>query len=156
MPVCEPSTNTSRGSRPTAGPIGRTDPHLLRWVHLAELDSFLAAYRRYGAEPMSAGDADAYVADMARVASELGVPAPPRSVTGLRDQLRLYRGELRGTPEARQAARYLLLQPPMHPAVRAPYAVLSAAAVSLLPRWARRRSAALDAGVRDRGRAAGG
>lgn len=119
-------------------PYRANDPHLLRWVHLAELESFLVAYRRYGAEPMSARDADAYVADMARVASELGVPAPPRSVTGLRDQLRLYRGELRGTPEARQAARYLLLQPPMHPAARAPYAVLSAAAVSLLPRWARR------------------
>jgi uncharacterized protein (DUF2236 family) len=113
------------------------DPHLLRWVHLAEIDSFLTAYRRYGAAPMTDAAADAYVADAARVASELGVPAPPRSVAGLRDQLTSYRGELRGTPEARQAARYLLLQPPMHPAARAPYAALSAAAVALLPRWAR-------------------
>jgi uncharacterized protein (DUF2236 family) len=109
----------------------------MRWVHLAEVDSFLVAYRRFGAEPLDDADADRYVADMAEVARRLGVPAPPTSVRGLRDQLRSYRPELRGTPAARDAARYLLLQPPMHPAARAPYAVLSAAAVALLPRWAR-------------------
>lgn len=118
-------------------PYAANDPHLLRWVHLAEVDSFLAAYRRFGAEPLSAADADRYVADMALIARRLGVPAPPTSERGLRDQLRAYRPELRGTPAARDAARYLLLQPPMHPAARAPYAVLSAAAVALLPRWAR-------------------
>ena len=29
-------------------PYRANDPHLLRWVHLAELESFLVAYRRYG------------------------------------------------------------------------------------------------------------
>ncbi len=119
-------------------PYAANDPHLLRWVHLAEVDSFLSAYRRYGAERLTDDDADRYVADMAVVAHALGVPAPPKSVRALHDQLRTYRTELRGTPEARDAARYLLVQPPVHPAARAPYAVLSAAAVSLLPRWARR------------------
>ena len=36
------------------------DPHLLRWVHICEVDSFLAAHRVYGAEPrrlpLSIGD----------------------------------------------------------------------------------------------------
>jgi uncharacterized protein (DUF2236 family) len=113
------------------------DPHLLRWVHLAEVDSFLASYRRYGADPLSDADADGYVRDAAVVARALGVPAPPESARALRDQLRAFRPELRGTPAARAAARYLLVQPPMHPAVRPAYAVLSAAAVALLPRWAR-------------------
>jgi uncharacterized protein (DUF2236 family) len=118
-------------------PYRANDPHLLRWVHLAEVDSFLAAYRRYGATPITDAQADGYVADMARVARALGVPAPPVSVAGLHEQLRSYRGELRSTPEARDAARYLLLRPPMHPVARAPYAVLSGAAIALLPRWTR-------------------
>ena len=33
-------------------PYSANDPHLLRWVHLAELDSFLAAHDRYGADPL--------------------------------------------------------------------------------------------------------
>jgi len=118
-------------------PYEANDPHLLRWVHVAEIDSFLAAYRRYGASSLAPGEADRYVADAAVVARRLGVPAPPESERALRDQIRMYRGELEGTPEARRAARYLLIEPPMHPVARAPYTVLAAAAVALLPRWAR-------------------
>jgi uncharacterized protein (DUF2236 family) len=74
---------------------------------------------------------------MAVIARALGVPAPPESERALRDQLRAFRPELEGTPLARDAARYLLLQPPMHPAIRPVYTVLGSAAVALLPRWAR-------------------
>ena len=38
---------------------------------------------------------------------------------------------------AREAARFLLLTPPLPLPARAPYGVLSAAAVSMLPGWAR-------------------
>jgi uncharacterized protein (DUF2236 family) len=125
------------GTAPDGRSYEANDPHLLRWVHLAEVDSFLAAYRHYGAAPLTDDDADRYVADMAVVARRLGVPAPPRSARALHDQIRAFRPELTGTTEARDAARYLLLQPPMHPAARGPYTVLAAAAVALLPRWAR-------------------
>lgn len=118
-------------------PYAANDPHLLRWVHVAEVDSFLAANRRYAAEPLAGGERDEYVRQMAVIARALGVPAPPESVQALADQLRAYRPELRGTPEARDAARYLLLQPPMHPVVRPVYGVLASASVALLPRWAR-------------------
>ena len=126
-----------RGTAPDGRPYRADDPHLLRWVHVVEVDSFLTAHRRYGAAALTDAEADTYVAQAAVVARALGIPAPPTSVAGLRDQLRAFRPELAGTHEARQAARYLLVQPPMHPAARAPYAVLSAAAVSLLQRWAR-------------------
>jgi uncharacterized protein (DUF2236 family) len=125
------------GTSPDGRPYEANDPHLLRWVHVAEVDSFLTAYRRYGSEPLSDADADRYVADMAVVVHRLGVPAPPRSTRALHDQIRAFRPELGGTAEARDAARYLLLQPPMHPVARGPYTVLAAAAVALLPRWAR-------------------
>ena len=126
------------GVAPDGRPYAANDPHLLRWVHVAEVDSFLAAYRRYGAEPLSDADADEYVCQMAVIARALGVPAPPESERALHDQLRSFRGELRGSSAARDVARYLLLQPPMSPAARAPYGVLTASAVALLPRWARR------------------
>jgi uncharacterized protein (DUF2236 family) len=119
-------------------PYRANDPHLLRWVHVAEVDSFLAAYARYGGEPISDAEADEYVAQMAVIARALGVPAPPESTRALADQIRSFRRELRGTREARDVARYLLWQPPMSLAARAPYGVLAASAVGLLPRWARR------------------
>ncbi len=34
-------------------PYRANDPHLLRWVHVAEVDSFLAAHERYGDEPLT-------------------------------------------------------------------------------------------------------
>lgn len=113
------------------------DPHLLEWVHLAEVDSFLAAYRRYGELPLTPEDADAYVRDMAVIAERLGVLNPPRSVAAMSARLREYRAELRSTPEAREAARYLLVSAPMPVVARPAYGVLGAAAVSLLPLWSR-------------------
>jgi uncharacterized protein (DUF2236 family) len=113
------------------------DPHLLRWVHVCEVDSFLAAHQRYGASRLDSAGADQYVSDMAVVARALGVNEPPRTVRELRAELREYRPELSSTPEARDAARFLLLDPPLPIAARPPYAVLGAAAVGLLPVWAR-------------------
>lgn len=113
------------------------DPHLLEWVHIAELDSFLSAYRRYGAQPLSDAEADEYVAQMAVIARALGVPSPATSVAELRQRMSAYRRELRSTPEAREAARYLLVSAPLPLVAKPAYGVLAAAAVSLLPLWAR-------------------
>ena len=126
------------GVAPDGRPYRADDPHLLRWVHVAEVDSFLTAYARYGGAPISDTEADEYVAQMAVIARALGIPAPPESTRSLADQLRSFRRELHGTREARDVARYLLVQPPMSLAARAPYGVLAASAVGLLPRWARR------------------
>jgi uncharacterized protein (DUF2236 family) len=114
-----------------------SDPHLLRWVHLAEVDSFLLAHQRYGARPLDQAGRDGYLADTARVAEAVGVLNPPRTEAELRAGLAEYRPELAGTPDARAAARFMLLQPPLPLAARPPYAVLAAAAVASLPRWAR-------------------
>ncbi|MET9800893.1 oxygenase MpaB family protein [Streptomyces sp. NPDC006368] len=129
--------DTVKGVLDTGEPYHAADPHLLGWVHAAEVDSFLCAHQRYGAHPLDADGCDAYVADMARVASALGVLDPPRDRTDLADRLASYRPELRATPEAREAARFILLRPPLPPIARAPYTVLAASAVSTLPLWAR-------------------
>jgi len=118
-------------------PYAASDPHLLTWVHIAEADSFLQAHTRFGAEPLDQAGRDGYVADMARIGAELGVPDPPRTERELRDRIESYRGELASTPEARAAARFLLLNPPLPVIARPPYGLLAGAAVSLLPGWAR-------------------
>jgi uncharacterized protein (DUF2236 family) len=128
-----------RGRAPDGRPYSATDPHLLRWVHVAEVDSFLRSYQRYGAAPLDAAGRDGYVLDTARIALELGVPDPPRTEAQLAEQLAAYRPELAGTPAARSAARFLLLHPPLPLAARAPYTLLAAAAVALLPVRARRQ-----------------
>ncbi|MFI0897440.1 oxygenase MpaB family protein [Streptomyces sp. NPDC020983] len=128
-----------RVSGTTAGgePYRASDPHLLGWVHAAEVDSFLRAHRRYGARPLDDAGYDAYVADTARVGAALGVQDPPRDQAQLAAVLDAYRPELRATAQARDAARFLLLTPPVPWAARPGYAVLAANAVALLPVWAR-------------------
>lgn len=126
-----------RGRAADGRAYSANDPHLLRWVHVCEVDSFLASYRRYGAAELTDAEADQYVADMAVVASALGVNHPPVTVRQLRAEIADFRDELQGTPEARQAARFLLLEPPLPLAARPPYTVLAAASVALLPGWTR-------------------
>jgi uncharacterized protein (DUF2236 family) len=125
------------GVAPDGRPYEASDPHLLEWVHIAEVDRFLLAYQMYGAAPFDQAGRDGYVADTAVVATALGVPEPPRTEKELRDRIQAYRPELRGTPAARDAARFLLLTPPLALPARPAYGLLSATAVAMLPWWAR-------------------
>lgn len=125
------------GVAPDGTPYRADDPHLLEWVHIAEVDSFLKAYQRYGAAALDQHGRDAYVHDTALVAEALGVIDPPRTEAALRSRLSRYRPELQATESAREAARILLLTPPLSLPARAPYGVLASAAVGLLPVWAR-------------------
>jgi uncharacterized protein (DUF2236 family) len=126
-----------RGTAPDGRAYAASDPHLLRWVHIAEIDSFLAAHQRLGAHPLDADGRDHYVAETARVADALGAVDPPRSEVELRTQLEEYRPELMSTPAAREAARYILFTPPLPVLARVPYAAIAGAAVELMPAWAR-------------------
>lgn len=118
-------------------PYAANDPHLLRWVHVAEVDSFLAAHDRFGEQRLVGADRDRYVAEAGVIARALGVDAPPETEQQLREHLHLFRGELEGTRDAREAARYLLINPPLPLAGRAVYGLIAGAAVSLMPAWTR-------------------
>ncbi len=126
-----------RGKAADGRPYSAADPHLLTWVHVTEADSFLTAYQRYAVEPLTAVEADRYVEQSGVVARELGVPDPPTTVAGLRECIEGYRPELESTEAAREAARFLLVHPPLPLAARPGYAALAAGAVTMLPRWAR-------------------
>lgn len=125
------------GTAPDGRPYRADDPHLLRWVHVAEVDSFLRAHDRYGARSLTPAERDQYVAEAAHTGVALGGERIPTSVAELDEALREFRPELMGTRAAREAARFILLTPPVPLTQRAPYSLLCAAAVGLLPRWAR-------------------
>jgi uncharacterized protein (DUF2236 family) len=119
-----------RGVAPDGRPYSASEPILLAWVHATEIDSFLAAYRRYGPSPLSAEDADRYVGEMTVVAHAFGADPVPTTAVELAELLASY--ELHATSEARSAARWLMV-PPMPWRVRPVYALVAAAAVELLP-----------------------
>ena len=125
------------GTAPDGRPYTAGDPHLVAWVHHAEVDSFLRAYQRYGTRaplprrrrPLRGRDG--------RALRALGGEPPARSVAELRAYFRSVRPELRAGSQARDAARWLMV-PPLPLAARPAYAVIAPAAVGLLPGWAQR------------------
>ncbi len=127
-----------RGKAPDGRPYAASDPHLLDWVHVAEVDSFLTAYQRFGPGRLSPDEADQYVAQTAGVAAKLGATTPPTSVAELRARIAAFRPELASTEASRDVARFLLLSPPLPLAARPGYGMLAAGAVASLPDWARR------------------
>lgn len=126
-----------RGKDELGRPYRASDPHLLMWVHIAEINSFLRAFQAYAVNPLTVAEADTYVAQAAVSAELLGVVDPPRTVAQLRALLRKYQLELQPTAAAREAARFLLFNPPLPWAARPGYAMIAAGGVALLPAFAR-------------------
>lgn len=129
--------DTITGVAPDGRPYRASDPRLLLWVHVAEVDSFLRAHDRYGRRPLDAEGRDAYVAQAAHVGRELGAEGVPETVAELDAVLADFRPELQSTAAARRTARFLLVNPPVPLPLRAPYGLLAAAAVGLMPTWTR-------------------
>jgi uncharacterized protein (DUF2236 family) len=127
-----------RGTDHRGRPYAAADPHLLRWVHVAEIWSFLAAFQAYAASPLTEAEADLFVDQTARAASLLGATDLPHTVQELEQVIEGYRPELESTPAAREATRFMLLNPPVPLLLRPGYALIAAGAVALLPDWARR------------------
>jgi uncharacterized protein (DUF2236 family) len=125
------------GTAPDGRAYEANDPHLLSWVHITEVDSFLRAYQRYGNATLSAFDADRYVAEMAVLGRLIGAESPPESVAELEAQLDGFRPELSYGKQARDGVRFLLV-PPLPLLARPAYGVVAGAAVASLPTWARR------------------
>ena len=126
------------GTLPDGTPYVASDPHLLLWVHVAEVQSFLLAHQVYGKHPLDQAGRDEYVAQTAAVARRLGVLDPPTTEAELDAAVESFRPELDATDHAREAVSFLVWHPPLPIAARPPYGVLVAAAVGLMPVWTRR------------------
>ena len=126
-----------RGTAPDGRPYSASDPELLTWVHTAEMFSFLAAAQRFGPLRLDMNDADAYYAETARVAYELGAAWVPTSVAEVDAYFRRIRPELYAGTQALYARDFLLRGVGNKPEDRLVHGVLVTAAVGLLPAWAR-------------------
>jgi uncharacterized protein (DUF2236 family) len=118
-----------RGTLPDGRSYSAGDPDLLRWVHLAFTDAFLAAQQSVGRDVAGRFGRrwpDAYVADWARSAQALGAGDLPTSERELAEALDDCRAVLEPVP---QDVRDFLAAPPgLSGAERAFYAGLSGAA----------------------------
>ncbi|MGH3758825.1 oxygenase MpaB family protein [Actinophytocola sp.] len=130
-----------RAVDPQTGERFRIDePELLRWVHCAEVSSFLSVVRRAGF-PLTAAHADRYLDEQRVSASLVGLdPAEvPGSVAEMSAYLAAMRPSLRRTEDADEIYRFLH-RPPARGAlslgVRVYEPVIGHLAYSLLPRWA--------------------
>lgn len=155
-----------RGTAPDGRSYSADDPHLLSFIHVAEVYSFVTAHdwlmpaNSAGTQPtgpaaLSLRERDAYVAEMARVPLALGATEVPRDWAGLLAQLESYRPELEGgaRPQAilrmlRGMSRQPLGQSATESAMQrlqaalggrlsaVPLHLMMTAATSLLPPWA--------------------
>jgi len=126
------------GTLPDGTPYRADDPALLAWVHVSEVTSFLAAWRRYGEPLMSKIDQDRYIAEMVRIAAPLGADPIPTTRAEAARLIAAMRPALVATDRTREVARLVLHQRPDKLALAPLQAVTFQAAVDLLPGWARR------------------
>ncbi|MHA7263123.1 oxygenase MpaB family protein [Arthrobacter sp. TMN-37] len=116
-------------SRGTTREYSAADPALVRWVHLAFTDAFLAAHKAYG--PPIPGGSDQYVAEWARAGELMGVDSPPRSEAELAAQLAAFDPDLTDSDQVQETLVHLR-HPPLPASQRLGYRVLFAAAVATL------------------------
>ena len=122
----------------TGQPYAAGDPALLLWVHAAFVDSNIAAAQLFGS-PLTAVDADRYVAEMVAAAKLVGVPTDmvPASVAELERYIESVRPILRATPAARESMAYLLDPPGLDPDVAEIWQDIREGTIASLPDWAR-------------------
>jgi uncharacterized protein (DUF2236 family) len=126
-----------RGTLPDGSAYSADDPRLLAWVHVTEAMSFLSAWMRYAEPAMPAADQDRYFAEFARIAEALGTDPIPRSRAEADALIAAMQGELAVDARTREVARMVLGQPAPSLALAPVQALTFAAAVDLLPGWAR-------------------
>ena len=126
-----------RGTLPDGREYRADDPALLAWIHVAGSLQFLEGWIRYGEPGMSNADQDRYFAEAGLIARKLGAHPVPETRAEAEALVRQFRPELRADDRS-AAFRRLVLDAPAPSRSEAPLQkLLMAAAVDLMPRWAR-------------------
>lgn len=125
------------GVAPDGRAYSAADPALVTWVHVAEVSSFLRASGRYGAAKLTSSEHDTYYAETGAVARALGAEWVPRSADEVTAYFGRVRPELYAGPQALAARDFLYRGVARRPEDRLVYSVIVAAAIGLLPAWAR-------------------
>jgi uncharacterized protein (DUF2236 family) len=119
------------------------DPHLLRWVHCCEVESFVSTYQRATGQ-LTPDEIDGYYAEQTRAAAVVGLD--PSEVPSDAEQMARYFASMRAEAavdrRARRVASYVLLPPMPRWATLSParpaWAGAAGLAAALLPAWTRR------------------
>ena len=69
-------------------PYVANEPELIRWVHLVEATSFLAAYQHLAQQPLSPQECDQYMSEMTQVGHLLGAVDLPVTYASTQAELR--------------------------------------------------------------------
>lgn len=126
-----------KGELPDGRPYAASDPHLLTWVHCAEVESFLISYQKLSPTPLTPTECDTYVAQTAISAKMLGVTNPPQTVEELYRTMAAYGPELEFSPATADVIDLLIDNPPLPPPMKWGYDMLKNGAIALLPGSAR-------------------
>ncbi len=124
------------GTLPDGTQYSARNPRTLAFVHVAEAQSFLAAYLRHVRPDMSGREQDEYYRQFAIVARALDADPVPETRHEAEQLMREFRRELVGSVEAREIAQLVLNQKPegAPPAVQE---LIGTEAVAMLPAYAR-------------------
>lgn len=108
-----------------------SDPELLRWVHIAFMDSFLRCHQTYSPVPIPGG-ADGYIRLWAHSVEPLGLDDAPQDENSLLDDIRHFDPQLTMTDDSREVIKWLR-SPPLPFVARIIYRLLFQAAYLTLP-----------------------
>ena len=108
-----------------------SDPELLRWVHIAFMDSFLRCHQAYSPVPIPGG-ADAYIRLWAHSVEPLGVNDAPKDEDALLEEIRHFDPQLTMSDNSREVIEWLR-HPPLPAVARIVYRLLFQAAYLTLP-----------------------
>ncbi|CAM3053114.1 ER-bound oxygenase mpaB/mpaB'/Rubber oxygenase catalytic domain-containing protein [Sphingomonas antarctica] len=125
------------GTLPDGTAYRAVDPAALAWVHATESLCFLEAWLRYGDPAMPLAERDAYFVQAGRVGRALGADPVPETHAAARLYVEQQRPHLRADDRSREVARFLIERPASRPSLAPVQAMAFAAAIDLLPPWAR-------------------
>lgn len=119
-------------------PYAANEPELIRWVHLVEVTSFLAAYQHLACTPLRSAQCDRYIAEMTEVGHRLGAEDLPRTWGASHEALRAYDDQLVFDARTRETVHCIETYP-TEPPDRPFMALVMRAAFDLMPDWALQR-----------------
>jgi uncharacterized protein (DUF2236 family) len=92
-------------------PYVANEPRLIRWVHLVEVTSFLAAYQHLAKRPLSPQACDQYISEMSRVGHMLGAVELPLTYAKTQAELQAFADELSFDARAQEILKIIQAYP---------------------------------------------
>jgi uncharacterized protein (DUF2236 family) len=123
-----------RGTDLQGNPYVANEPDLIRWVHLAEVSSFLSAYQHLSKRPLSTAECDQYIHEMRQIGHLLGAVDLPLTWQSTQDALAGYSSELRFDARSREILKVVENYPT--DVLDQPFLALTLkAALEVMPSW---------------------